>query len=99
MLARWLLWSNVPARVPASTLALWYYWRWQVESYFKLLKSAGQQVEHWQQEDAAGAEFVIGLIEDFHTEALVRGSEKIHDRRQVWRHLDDAFRQVFRRAV
>jgi hypothetical protein len=53
VLARWLLWSNVPARVPASTLALWYYWRWQVESYFKLLKSAGQQVEHWQQEDAA----------------------------------------------
>jgi hypothetical protein len=53
VLARWLLLSNVPARVPASTLALWYYWRWQVESYFKLLKAAGQQLEHWQQEDAA----------------------------------------------
>lgn len=53
LLARWLLLSNVPARVPASTLALWYYWRWQVESYFKLLKAAGQQLEHWQQEDAA----------------------------------------------
>jgi hypothetical protein len=53
VLARWLLLSNVPARVAAGTLALWYYWRWQVESYFKLLKAAGQQVEHWRQEDAA----------------------------------------------
>jgi hypothetical protein len=53
VLARWLLLSNVPARVAASMLALWYYWRWQVESYFKLLKAAGQQLEHWQQEDAA----------------------------------------------
>jgi hypothetical protein len=53
VLARWLLLSNVPATVEAGTLALWYYWRWQVESYFQLLKAAGQQVEHWQQEDAA----------------------------------------------
>jgi hypothetical protein len=30
----------------------WYYWRWRVESYFKLLKSAGQQLERWQQETA-----------------------------------------------
>jgi hypothetical protein len=52
-LARWLLLSNVSAAVDAATVALWYYWRWQVESYFKLLKAAGQQVEHWQQEDAA----------------------------------------------
>jgi hypothetical protein len=54
VLARWLLLTNVPAAVEAATVALWYYWRWQVESYFKLLKSAGQQVEHWQQEDAGG---------------------------------------------
>jgi hypothetical protein len=53
VLARWLLWSNVPASVPASTLALWYYGRWQVESYVQLRKSAGQPGEHWQQEDAA----------------------------------------------
>jgi hypothetical protein len=53
LLARWLLLSNVSSGVPAATLALWYYWRWQVESYFKLLKSAGHQLEHWQQEDAA----------------------------------------------
>jgi hypothetical protein len=50
VLARWLLLSNVPQEVPAATLALWYYWRWQIESYFKLLKSAGQHLEQWQQE-------------------------------------------------
>jgi hypothetical protein len=50
VLARWLLLTNVPADVSAATVALWYYWRWQIESYFKLLKGAGQQVEHWQQE-------------------------------------------------
>ena len=50
VLAQWLLLSNVPAGVDAARLALWYYWRWRIESYFKLLKRAGQQVEHWQQE-------------------------------------------------
>lgn len=54
VLAQWLLLSNVPATVDAGRLALWYYWRWRIESFFKLLKSAGQQVEHWQQE-CAGA--------------------------------------------
>ena len=52
LLAEWLLLTNVPVSVTTATVALWYYWRWQIESYFKLLKSAGQQVEHWQQETA-----------------------------------------------
>ena len=52
VLARWLLLSNLPGTVPAATIALWYYWRWRIESYHKLLKSAGHQVEHWQQETA-----------------------------------------------
>jgi len=52
VLAQWLLLSNVPAGVDAGRLALWYYWRWRIESFFKLLKGAGQQVEHWQQERA-----------------------------------------------
>jgi hypothetical protein len=52
VLARWQLLTNVAATVDAATVALWYYWRWQVESYFKLLKSAGQQLEHWQQDEA-----------------------------------------------
>jgi hypothetical protein len=34
----------------ALTVTRWYYWRWRIESYFKLLKSAGQQVEPWEQE-------------------------------------------------
>jgi hypothetical protein len=49
-LAVWYLLTNLPAEVDTATAALWYYWRWRIESYFKLLKSAGQQVEHWQQE-------------------------------------------------
>jgi hypothetical protein len=48
-LAVWYLLSNVPAEVDTATVALWYYWRWRIESLFKLLKSAGQQVEHWKQ--------------------------------------------------
>jgi hypothetical protein len=31
---------------------LWYYWRGRIESFFKLLKSAGQHVEQWQQATA-----------------------------------------------
>ena len=52
LLAQWLLWTNLPPAVDASTIALWYYWRWRIESFFKLLKSAGQHVEQWQQENA-----------------------------------------------
>jgi hypothetical protein len=52
VLAEWLLLTNLPAEVSAATVALWYYWRWRVESYFKLLKGAGQQLENWQQETA-----------------------------------------------
>lgn len=52
VLAVWFLLTNVSATVKATELALWYYWRWRIESYFKLLKSAGQEVEHWQQETA-----------------------------------------------
>jgi hypothetical protein len=53
LLAEWYLLSNVDASVDAATLALWYYWRWRIESYFKLLKSAGQQVEQWEQESGS----------------------------------------------
>jgi len=52
LLAEWLLLTNVPASVDDATVALWYYWRWQIESYFKLLKSAGLQLEDWQQATA-----------------------------------------------
>ena len=52
LLAQWLLLSNLPASVTAATVALWYYWRWRIESYHKLLKGAGQQIECWQQQTA-----------------------------------------------
>lgn len=52
VLARWLLLCHVPSWLSAATLALWYYWRWRIESYFKLLKGAGLHLEHWQQETA-----------------------------------------------
>ena len=48
-LAVWYLLTNLPAAVETATAALWYYWRWRIESLFKLLKGAGQQVEHWKQ--------------------------------------------------
>jgi len=50
VLAHWLLLTNVPTLFDAATVALWYYWRWGIESYFKLLKSAGLELEHWRQE-------------------------------------------------
>jgi hypothetical protein len=50
-LAVWYLLTNVPAEVDTATVALWYYWRWRIESLFKLLKSEGQQVERWKQPD------------------------------------------------
>jgi hypothetical protein len=53
VLAVWYLLSNVPVDVDANTIALWYYWRWSIETYFKLLKSAGMNVESWQQTSAA----------------------------------------------
>jgi hypothetical protein len=51
-LAVWYLLTDVPPEVETATAALWYYWRWRIESLFKLLKGAGQQVEDWQQQDA-----------------------------------------------
>jgi hypothetical protein len=52
VLASWRLLTNLPAEVDDQTVALWYYWRWSIEKYFKLLKSAGMNAEQWQQESA-----------------------------------------------
>lgn len=52
VLATWRLLTNLPAEVDDGTVALWYYWRWSIEKYFKLLKSAGMNIEQWQQESA-----------------------------------------------
>lgn len=54
VLATWLLLTNVgQTEAEAATVALWYYWRWRIESFFKLLKGHGQQIEQWQQETGA----------------------------------------------
>lgn len=52
VLATWRLLTNLPAEIDDATVALWYYWRWSIEKYFKLLKSAGMNVEQWQQATA-----------------------------------------------
>lgn len=53
VLAQWFLLTNVPAEhADTLTITQWYYWRWQIESFFKLLKSSGLELEHWQQETA-----------------------------------------------
>jgi hypothetical protein len=48
-LAEWMLLTNVPHDVDAATIGQWYYFRWQIESFFKLLKNAGHEMEYWQQ--------------------------------------------------
>jgi len=53
VLAQWYLLSNVSPGVADEELALWYYYRWRIESYFKLLKQAGHQLESWEQESGS----------------------------------------------
>lgn len=52
LLATWFLLTNVDSSIPPETIALWYYWRWQIETFFKLLKSADLQLEDWKQQTA-----------------------------------------------
>ena len=47
--ATWILISNLKEDVQTEKIALWYYYRWNIESYFKLLKSSGFNLEQWQQ--------------------------------------------------
>ena len=50
ILAEWMLLTNVPAGdADTATIGQWYYYRWRIESFFKLLKSAGYELEYWQQ--------------------------------------------------
>jgi hypothetical protein len=54
VLAEWWLLTNVAAGDgSAATIGRWYSWRWAIESYHKLLKSAGMNAEAWQQETGA----------------------------------------------
>jgi hypothetical protein len=49
IVARWSLISNVPSEIAAVEMTTWYYWRWTIECYFKLLKQAGHDIEAWLQ--------------------------------------------------
>jgi len=49
IVATWILISNLQEDVQTEKIALWYYYRWNIESYFKLLKSSGFNLEQWQQ--------------------------------------------------
>ena len=52
VVAQWLLLCNLSDEcIEAKTLAQWYYYRWKIESYFKLLKSSGFNLEEWQQKE------------------------------------------------
>jgi hypothetical protein len=44
LLAEWFLLTNAAQLVTAEHLARCYYWRWRIESYFKLLKSHGHEL-------------------------------------------------------
>ncbi len=51
ILAEWTLLTNVPSdKADAGEVGKWYYFRWRIESFFKLLKSHGHELEYWQQE-------------------------------------------------
>ena len=52
IVATWILLSNLKDDVSSEKIALWYYYRWNIESYFKLLKSSGFNLEKWQQRDS-----------------------------------------------
>jgi hypothetical protein len=53
VLAEWYLLSHLPDTVSDAQIAQGYYFRWQIESFFKLLKQAGHQLERWEQESGS----------------------------------------------
>jgi hypothetical protein len=61
VLARWLLLTNVPVALgDTATIARWYYFRWRIETFHKLLKGAGWQLESWLQ--CHGQRLLIKLL-------------------------------------
>jgi hypothetical protein len=51
LLATWILIANLEENVSKEQIAEWYYHRWKIESFFKILKSAGFEMESWQERD------------------------------------------------
>lgn len=61
VLAEWTLLTNLAkSEADAATVARWYAWRWRIETYHKLLKTAGLNAEQWQQD--CGEAFLRRLI-------------------------------------
>jgi hypothetical protein len=78
VLARWLLLTNAPVDLAdAATVARWYYFRWRIESFHKLLKSAGWQLEGWLQRD--GARLLKKLMIALGACVSIWGLERRHD--------------------
>ena len=50
VISTWRLLTNVDKEVSLAELVMWYYFRWKIENFFKLLKSSGHQLESWQQQ-------------------------------------------------
>jgi hypothetical protein len=75
VMAQWLLISNLPDEVKAETISQFYYWRWQIESYFKLMKRGGHQLEQWQQENAQaiGKRLLIAAMASVVVWQIMRG--------------------------
>jgi hypothetical protein len=61
IISEWVLLCDLPDAVSDVQIALWYHFRWRIESFFKLLKQAGHQLERWEQE-SGGAIFKRLLI-------------------------------------
>jgi hypothetical protein len=74
LLACWLLLTNVPVGLAdAAMIALWYYFRWRIETMHKLIKSAGWQLESWLQRN--GHRLLIKLLLAFGACVSVWGLE------------------------
>jgi hypothetical protein len=79
VLAQWLLLTNVPAALAdTATIALWYYFRWRIESMHKLIKSAGWQLENWLQR--SGDRILKKLLLAFGACAAIWALERRHDK-------------------
>jgi hypothetical protein len=60
IVAEWFLLTNAAERYSSAMLGCWYAWRWRIETYHKLLKSSGQNVERWEQQ--SGEAFAKRLV-------------------------------------
>jgi hypothetical protein len=85
IMAQWVLITNLPGEVKAETISQWYYWRWSIESFFKLMKSGGHQLEHWQQEsaEAIGKRLLLAAMASVVTWQIMRNegteSERVRE--------------------